>query len=517
MDVAVESERPYDLPAGFTLPELAGAGGVRRLGEPRTHELDATYLDTEDLRLARSRMTLRRRTGGADPGWHLKTPGRGDDRTEHRLPLADEVPAELLILVRAVVRDRPVVPVARLRTRRREHPLLDDSGRVLALLALDEVTASVGGAQRRWQELEVELVEGDPATLEAVDAQLRDAGATPARVRSKLARALGDALSVPDAGPTTAGGPRPAAAARAVVAYARDQRDAIVGNDPAVRRGEPKAVHAMRVATRRLRSTLRTFRGLWEPRRAESLRIELAWLADRLGGVRDRQVMVERLRRAVAAEPAEAVVGPVDAWISDHLGHEERQARDDLNAALDDARYFALLDTLDALVAGPVADVRGRWVRRRADVALRRADRLLDGALATGPAGPAGSAASDGPPEPDGAPEEDQDARLHRARRAVKRARYAVEALASLAGAPARRLAKRLTALQDVLGEHQDAIITQELLRDYAVRVQAAGGNTFTYGLLYARQRVAATAAVVDRLPGVRRASRRPRVRRWLS
>ena len=102
MQTATETERKYDVPADFALPTT---GRCRPAAE--THDLDATYFDTEDLRLARHKRTLRRRSGGADAGWHLKTPGEGTSRTEHRLPLdGDEVPEELRAEVRAIVRDK---------------------------------------------------------------------------------------------------------------------------------------------------------------------------------------------------------------------------------------------------------------------------------------------------------------------------------------------------------------------------------------------------------------------------
>jgi len=144
MQIATENERKYDVPADFALPTLAGAGRAA------VHELDATYFDTDDLRLARNKRTLRRRTGGTDAGWHLKTPGDGTSRTEHRLPLTDdgEVPGDLVAEVRALVRDRELRPVARLRTRRVETPLVDDDGRTLALVAQDQVTAETGGAEQ---------------------------------------------------------------------------------------------------------------------------------------------------------------------------------------------------------------------------------------------------------------------------------------------------------------------------------------------------------------------------------
>ncbi|HLL65407.1 MAG TPA: CYTH and CHAD domain-containing protein [Micromonosporaceae bacterium] len=514
MDVATESERKYQTPKKFTFPDLAGLAkkaGITQCGDVATHELDATYFDTEDLRLARNRITLRRRSGGTDEGWHLKTPGGGDDRTEHRLPLTDDeqVPDELLALVRAVVRDRPLRPVARLRTRRREYPLQDETGRVLALLADDRVHADAFDQQQNWREVEVELVEGDRPVLKALDKRLRAAGAAPATGPSKLARALGDRLSQrpPAAG---ADGKQPRAV-RAVVAYVREQRDAIIANDAAVRRGDPAAVHAMRVATRRLRSTFRTFRGgLWERERTEALRGELSWLADKLGGVRDRQVMAARLHKAVAAEPPEVVVGPVDERIAEQLDSDLQDGRQELDRALGEARYFALLDELDRLVDDPPATgVRGRWVRRKAVGPLRRADDLLD--QATAPAG----AAQEADPEAASDREHDRNEHLHDARKAYKQARYAVEVFVPLEGAPARQLVKRLVALQDVLGDHQDSVITGELLREYADRAHTAGESAFTYGVLYARQQ-AAGEAVLARLPETRHAAASRKLRSWL-
>jgi CHAD domain-containing protein len=513
MQIATESERKYDVPEDFTLPDLAGAAGVEQIGDEQVHELDATYFDTEDLRLARHHMTLRRRTGGSDAGWHLKTPGDAGDRIEHRLPLGDgdEVPAELVAEVRAVVRDRPLRPVARLRTRRLERPLRDAGGQVLALVALDEVRAESSGAEQRWREVEVELVDGGPQVLDAVDGRLASAGARPAGGPSKLARALGDRLRAATAGDgNPATGRKQPAAVRAVLDYVRVQRDAIVANDRAVRHGDADAVHDMRVATRRLRSTLRTFQDLWEREHTERLRAELKWLAERLGGVRDRQVMQKRLARAVAAEPPEVVVGPVGARIDEHLAADLAEGQRGLREALDDSRYFRLLDALDALVvAPPVKRVGGGWVRRQVRRALQRADRMLDEADERG---------RGRDKQGDGHDEEQRhhrDERLHESRKAYKRARYAVEVLGPRAGKPARRLVARLTDLQDVLGTHQDTAITGDLLREYAARAHAAGENGFTYGLLHAHQQDAGEAVLAD-LPAARQAARRRKLRRWL-
>jgi CHAD domain-containing protein len=485
MSVVRERRRKYDVPAGFQLPDLCQAGVVAQVGPPVVHGLAATYLDTRDLRLARHRVTVRRRSGGGDAGWHVKVPGTAaGERVEYRAPLAGEdLPAALDTQVRALRRGAPLRPVARIRTTRRQRPLRDAAGRVLALLAEDDVAAQVSGTgPRRWHEVEVELVEGDPRLLAHVDRVLRRAGARAAAAPSKLARALADRLPDP---PTV----RADRVVVAVVGYARAQRDALLATDPAVRRGEPEAVHDMRVATRRLRSTLRTFRPLWNERRRTRVRGELNWLADQLGAVRDNEVMLARLTGAVHAEPDELVLGPVGARVREWLTADAAQARQRLLAALDSPRYLALLDALDGLLDPRPATVAPRKLVSRAAKALRRADADLDAART--------------------------DPQLHESRKRFKQARYAVEALRPVAGKPAKRLAKKLTELQDILGTHQDTTVTRGLLLDYGTRAYHEGDNAFTYGLLHARQQAAGQLVLGD-LPAATRAARRRRLRRWL-
>lgn len=485
MHGVVERELKYDVPEGFRLPDLSGAGDVAQVGAPAVHHLDATYLDTADLRLARHGVTVRRRSGGEDAGWHVKVPGGGSgERVEYRAPLDGEsLPGGLDVQVRALRRDAPLAPVARIRTTRRERALYDPTGRVLALLAEDEVDAQVlETGSRRWQELEVELVDGDPRVLGQVDRVLRRAGARHGELPSKLARALAERM--PQQPPVPAD-----RVVAAVVGYARGKRDALLAQDPAVRRDEPEAVHDMRVAIRRLRSTLRTFRPLWEAGSAEGVREELAWLGQVLGSVRDREVMLLRLTQAVRAEPDELVAGPVGTRIREWLTADTAAARERLLETLDSPRYLVLLDALDDLLDAPPAPVRAGVLIRRAGRALRRADTELDAART--------------------------DPQRHEARKRFKRARYAVEALAPVARKPGRRLVARLTALQDILGAHQDAVVTRALLLDYGRRADAGGDSAFTYGLLHARQREAGEKVLAD-LPAAVRAARRRRLRRWL-
>ncbi|WP_200209381.1 CYTH and CHAD domain-containing protein [Micromonospora coerulea] len=495
MAAVVERERKYSGDDGFRLPDLTGCGGVTTVSDATALDLDAVYLDTDDLRLARSGFALRRRSGGHDAGWHLKVGSAGGDRTEYQFPAgADDAdpPAELVALFRAASRGRPVAPAARITTRRLERRLLDGRGRVLAELAEDTVEGRdlVTGERQAWREIEVELVDGDEALLDAVDARLRAAGARPVPV-SKSHRALSGRLAVPVATPGPGAAP--------VLDYARAQRDALIAHHPGAIGGDEDAVHDMRVAVRRLRSTLRTFRGLWDREEGESVRAELRWLGARLGPVRDTQVMAARLADAVHAEPADLVLGPVAARISSRFAADLATALDELRAALDSDRYTALLARLDALLEGPTArPVDARWVARRVRRAVTRADDRLDRALAGDHPG-----------------NEAPDVALHEARKAYKAARYAVEVREPDVGKRAAALVGRLKDLQDLLGAHQDSVVTRAVLRGQAQRAYDEGENTFTYGVLHARQAAAAGRDV----PAVIRArdrARRRKLRRWL-
>ncbi|MET7396041.1 CYTH and CHAD domain-containing protein [Dactylosporangium sp. NPDC005572] len=490
----LEVERKYEVPADFTLPPLAGVGGVASVGDADDLRLDATYYDTPTLRLARGRVTLRRRTGGHDAGWHLKRPA-GGDRSELQVPATSsrqtKPPAAVTAQVRALSRGEALQPVARIRTHRIERALRAADGSTVALVAEDSVnTESLHGSrpERQWRELEIELVDGSRSALDDLDAALRAAGARPAASPSKLAQALGDDYPAAPPSPTK---PSPLAV------YVRDQRDAIIEHDPGARDGEVESVHKMRVATRRLRSTIRSFAPLlpavtdsgWA---LDRLHDEIKWLTGILGEVRDGDVMGERLTTAVAAEPPELVLGPVAARVEQFLAGRTAAARERLIAGLDSERYTGLLVELDAFVDAAAGQVARKQLMRLAHRALRRADRRLAAAEHTPP---------DAPALPGHAT---RDERMHEARKAYKRARYAAELVAPIAGAKATKLADRLTDLQDVLGAHQDSIVTGELLRELAVQAYAAGENAFTYGLLHARQHEHGLLVLND-LPKVRR------------
>jgi CHAD domain-containing protein len=494
-----EVERKFDAEPGTALPDLVSVPGVARSGPPVSTRLEATYLDSATLDLARHRVTLRRRTGGDDAGWHLKLPVAADERLELREPLGESSttpPATLTDEVRALVRDRPLMPVAVLRTERTEHSLLDVEGRVLVVLADDVVHAEqrLGATVvvSTWREVEVELVEGDRDLLAAVGAVLIAAGLPASSSASKLARVL----DVPP--PPSASLPKESAGAL-VVEHLHTQVDELLARDRDVRHDSPDAVHKMRVATRRLRSALVTFRPLLDRSVTDPVRDELRWLGAALGGARDAEVQAARLTASLDEVPADLVLGPVRRRIALELQTQQRAAGAVLDDALRDRRYFTLLDRLDALVDDPplseaaLAPATG-VVPELVGGAVRRVRRL---SRETG----------QGP--------DDRDHHLHEVRKAAKRARYAAEAAVPVGGRPAKRLAERMEHLQDVLGEHQDAVTSQAVLRDLGAVAYTSGENGFTFGLLLGHESAAARAAEA-RYPAALRRATRKRLLRWL-
>ena len=197
----LETEQKYDTAADFVLPDLSGLDGRAKATGRHRYYLSATYFDTEELDLIKNRVTLRRRVGGPDEGWHLKLPVRKDTRQEVRLPLSagetGTVPAQLAAQVEDITAGRPLHPIAILDTERTVVTLTGQADEPLAEVADDLVTAArldVPGAEpMTWREIEVEAAEGAEVAglLEAAGQALREAGARRSASASKLGRLLG--------------------------------------------------------------------------------------------------------------------------------------------------------------------------------------------------------------------------------------------------------------------------------------------------------------------------------------
>lgn len=524
-----EIERKYELAAGRQAPDFHSLAGVSAQLQDAELVLEAVYFDTADLRLAAAGITLRRRRGGSDAGWHLKVPVEGDARDELSIPVDDEVPAippaaidlsasngtesaggeavptELVDRVLVHSRGSELRPVALITTHRARWLLRDSSQTVLAEFVLDNVSAQARhpATASEWREIEVELVAGDGQLLDRVDDWLAGAGIHRSAAPSKLARVLGDQLPVrrPVADAPPPDRLRPATPSGAVLrAYLHGQVRRLHNYDPLVRVDAPDAVHQMRVTTRRIRSALRTYRSLLDAEPANQARAELAWLAGVLGGARDAEVMAARLGAELAALPSELVVGSVANAIAAYFAGEHAAAHEFVRAELRSARYFALLDSLDELLTSARHTRAARAAARKSlPKAVSRAYRRLAAAV----------------DQIEHSAADERDLAIHEARKAAKRARYAAELATAALGKDAKRFAAQMKLLQECLGEHQDSVVARaEILRLSAEGPDIAGGP-FTLGVLYGQQRVAAEA-VEDEIPGVWRAVAKAKYRSWL-
>jgi len=433
-----------------------------------------THWDTADLRLARWGVALDHSSGS---GWVLRLPATAEgmtagDGAELRFAGSpDSPPEEALSLVRVYARHAPVELVARLVTVTADSFLFDGDGRRLAH-AVDATVSVYSGPRITQRFREIDLASENETLLASLAARCQAAGAQPAAPRALVARALGLVGSPPpelapvslDAS-STAGDVVRRAMSTSVIRLLR--------HDPGVRLGiDAEDVHQARVATRRLRSDLRTFQPLLDREWVNSLRDELRWLGAELGGVRDAEVLRDRLRAAAATLPAvdrraaTAVVAPLVAQV--------RSARRRLLSAIDTDHYFEVIDRLVAAARAPALTAAAAAPAREALPALvRRPWRSLRaGAIACR----------------NGAPDE----QLHDLRIRAKRCRYAAEAAAAATGKRAAAFAREVAALQEVLGELHDAVVAEEWLRERSRAPRIHDTALFATGELVALQRDAA-------------------------
>jgi inorganic triphosphatase YgiF len=485
----LEIETKFDVPLSFAVPELLVVEGVVSADAPVEHRLEAQYFDTADLRLAAARITLRRRTGGPDDGWHVKLPTAGDARRELHSPLGRATrrpPKAVAGPLAGVLRGAAPVAVALLRTRRVVTVLRDADGRPLAEVADDAVSATrLSGPDgtvevRSWREVEVELVQGDRDLLARVGERLVAAGAQRTARASKLARALGleeeQADEVREEPPRKKGGkkhrdPGPSAG-EVVLKVLREQVTTLQLTDVGLRTGTDDGLRRMRIACRSLRATLAAFRPVLEREATDPLREELGALAGRLSEARDDEVAFAALRAAVAELPVELVLGPVVARLQSGEVAAAALGRTRAADLVAEQRHLDLLDALHALLADPpltdraaepAGPVLERIVRREA----RRVRRAV-----------AAAESLEGP---------ERTEALHGVRRVARRARHAAAAVAPVTGERAREVARAARRTQRLLGALQDLVVAGERCRPLAVSAHAAGEPGFTYGLLLGR------------------------------
>ncbi len=451
MEHSPERELKLAATADFRMPSIYGlVGPVVRQAPPERNE--TTYYDTADLRLARWGASLRHRPS---EGWTVKLPAERDAPYLVRPEIVfagngGSPPAAAVELVRGFVRSEELRESVRMTTLRRRTELHDTDGQLIAGVVDDAVSVHNGaGSRSGFRELEVEIGEEmTPSLLDALVERLRQAGAGAPDQTAKYIRALALAapltpeIGVADLGAdASAGDVVQRALALSVIRLIR--HDAVVRLDL-----DPEGVHQARVATRRLRSDLRTFRPLVDRRWSTALRDELGWIAQALGEVRDGDVLLARLRTK-SGELPERLTEPASVSLAT-LEKSRDTAFVTLLEALRSERYVALLDRLVEAARSPAlreqatepaAEAIPALVRRPWHSLEKHAQRL---------------------------PDDPTDAQLHAVRIRTKRVRYAAEAAAPVGGKQARALAHAAARLQDVLGDLNDAVVAAAWLDAWA-------------------------------------------------
>jgi CHAD domain-containing protein len=462
---AVEIERKYSVPEGATMPALDGVDGVLAAEPHPVAHLDAVYVDTADRVLLAAGIAVRRRTGGHDAGWHVKLRGpRG--RTELHAPIdegdPDAFPEAFAAALRTRLRGRPLEPIARIRTERHAVVVTDEAGGAVEVVD-DRVSATdVGaGVLRVWREWEAEQVEDSKeceALLDRLHLVLLGAGASPSESPAKIAQALGlvGERTPPDE-PRTAGAVLQRLVAGHLEELHRGVQSLVLDGDP-----DGATVHELRKVVRRARSVLALAPVTGEA--GGAVRAALGDLGRRLGDARD-PVVGARIAGELLDDLPDGTPGLEAARA---LLVDEPLARQPQETArlVEDLAGPGLLDVIAALEAfqpdGPSADGPPKLLTALAKRTVRRA-RKRTGAGMSG----------------------DLD-RMHRARKAAKRARFVVEELVAAGvlqpGSGLARTARRDERAQDALGDHRDLALLLAELPAASASLTASGGNAFAVG-----------------------------------
>jgi CHAD domain-containing protein len=282
--------------------------------------------------------------------------------------------------------------------------------------------------------------------------------------------------------------PNNSVTAREVIGdYLAEQCTVIIDSEAELRAGDD-VIHKVRVAVRRLRSTIRVFADLFDAEQAARLEEELVWWAGLLGKVRDMDILTRRQQALLAELPPELILGPVESTIQEELAVQRKQAMDDVLEALSSQRYRKFIGMAHHWRGDPPFTAAAEGSADSIDAAIKKARKKADKRLTKAVAALGADEASDD--------------LFHGARKASKRHRYAVEAAVPVWGSKADKIISRRKDLQDLLGNHQDSIVSAAFLRDLGARRGIRSGqNGFSYGFLYARELAARDSLLDDLKP----------------
>lgn len=446
--------------------------------------IEDRYFDTADLRLLRAGYACRLRSSDGDRELTLKAtttvkkgPQRRTERTQ-ALASGEDLDAalsggEVSDLIHLVVGGKPLIGLFQVATTRRIFQISIGNERV-GEISLDRttITPDGGGNPVRLRRVEVEASSDTQSieTLRTFVARLRKQHHLHWGRQSKFELGLqaGDWLgrSAIDLGPVEIR--RDSSIGELTLAVIRRHLADLLYQEPATRLGEDsEALHAMRVANRRLRADLRLFEDVL-PEGWHAIDEELRWLGGVLGSVRDLDIQLARIDGWIA----ENQTGELDglAEIQARLNVRRLEARASLIRSLDGARYGDLVEHMRSALQG-----KDRSLARSGQLAAIAGAKLLIGLERRVRRGAAGLTPTSDPE------------RFHDLRIDCKRFRYGLEAFAPLYGKPAERLIRRLTALQDLLGGHQDAMIAAAELESLSHDGSLPRSTVFTLGRLAER------------------------------
>jgi CHAD domain-containing protein len=415
---------------GFRLPDFPGGVIPRRV-------FTSTYFDTKRYALGRLGITLRRRIEQNKNTWQLKLP-MGSSRLELEISgPPGNVPSEFRDLLFALLREEEAMPIAKLRTERQGFQVFQN-GQTLAEITQDSV-ALLDGRQikRRFFETEIELIDGNEKDLTQIKETLTKAGAFDGDSRPKVFQALD--LDFPDSPPIVDPAAPPIDHLKAILT--RQVREILV-HDPGTRLGkDPEELHQMRVATRRFRALLRSGHVFLDQEWMNLLRREVGWLGGILGTVRDYDVLLADLQHEI--ETLSQKDQTTFQQLLSVLHTQREAARAAMLEALRSPRFLMVLNQLEHAAYFPESvstDVTLQEISANQFKKLRRCVQKWD--------------------------KDCSNEDLHRIRIRAKRARYAAELAEHSIGKPASQFIRQIKKFQDLLGSHQDAVMTEQRLRE---------------------------------------------------